>query len=196
MMLSSYLSICEDGDEVIEALYEFIGNCQGFAESGEETGTEVTKADVEAILDECEEKCALRSCIEKAHILNIVEVNGFNRYRELALQIKGNCINLVLPKIEMNTDRRLYIAEELGSMLYEIVKTKLSPEQITHELHRYIPETRNSETSVKLLFRQYFYYVVQYLRRKPEIFTKFNRYMKQAIVMEFFRRIIGQYLLE
>ena len=30
-ILGAYLCACEDGDEVIEALYEFSGNCSGFA---------------------------------------------------------------------------------------------------------------------------------------------------------------------
>lgn len=36
VLLGSYLSICEDGDEVIESLYEFASNCISFPLHGSE----------------------------------------------------------------------------------------------------------------------------------------------------------------
>ena len=57
LLLSSYLSVAEDGDEIIEALYEFVSNCKGFCEPGEETTVQITKEDVNEVLDDCESKC-------------------------------------------------------------------------------------------------------------------------------------------
>ena len=36
VMLSAYMCTAEDGDEIIEALYEFVSNCKGFVEVDEE----------------------------------------------------------------------------------------------------------------------------------------------------------------
>lgn len=43
VLLSSYLCVCEDGDEVIKALYKFIANCEGFADPDEEMTQQVKK---------------------------------------------------------------------------------------------------------------------------------------------------------
>ena len=55
-ILGSYLCVCEDGEEIIDALYEFSGNCKSFFETDEETTTQITKDEFETVLDECDEK--------------------------------------------------------------------------------------------------------------------------------------------
>lgn len=82
MLLASYLSSADDGDEVIDSLYEFVGNCNGFVEADGEITTKVTKEEFETILDECEEKCGLKTCIEKEHVLHVAETDLYNEYRE------------------------------------------------------------------------------------------------------------------
>lgn len=194
LLLGSYLSICEDGDEVVEALYEFVSNCQGFVEADEEMTQQVTKEEFETILTECEEKCGIVSCIEKEHILKVAEIPMINARKEFGMKFKGNNIALALPKIDINTDTKQYIAEELGVIIYDVLKTKISPETLLHELNRYIPETRASKDSARQLFRKYFYSVVQYKDRKPGVYPKFDAHMEQVIDMEFFKRIIKVYL--
>ena len=196
MILASYLSVCEDGDEVIESLYEFGSNCKGFVEADEEMTHQVTKDEFETVLSECEDKCGIQSGIEKEYVLKMVEVPMVQHHREFAMKFKGNDILLFLPRIDVNMDTKQYIAEELGGMLYEMVARKLESDIILHELNRYIPETRNSKESAKQLFRKYFYSVVQYNERKPGLYPKFDAHMKQVLDMEFFRRIISEYLLE
>ena len=63
VLLGSYLSICEDGDEVIESLYEFASNCKGFVDADEYTTKQVTNEEFETVLSECEDKCGIVSCI-------------------------------------------------------------------------------------------------------------------------------------
>ena len=171
VLLSSYLCVCEDGDEVIEALYEFISNCEGFAEADKEMTQQVTKEEFETILDECEDKCGMKKCIELEHILNIAEVDAVNRYDELNFRIRNNYVNLFLPRIDINTDKRQFISEQLGLML-------------------------SSDKTSRQLFKEYFYNVVQYQERKPGIYTEFDEHMKQVIILEFFRNIIVKYLRE
>ncbi|MBR1969476.1 MAG: hypothetical protein IKA17_03875 [Clostridia bacterium] len=195
MLLSSYLMVCEDGDEVIQALYEFVGNCKGFAEADKEMTQQVTKAEFEAVLEECEEKCCLKSCIEKEHTLKTVETEYYNRYREFALRFKENAINLILPRIDINTDIKKYIAEDLGAMLYGVLKTKLSPEYIQQEMERYIPTVRSSKKATRELFKEYIYEVIMYKERKPEIYSKYDEQTQRVIVVEFFKKIINEYLL-
>lgn len=194
VLLASYFAVCEDGEEIIEALYEFAGNCKGFVEADEAMTHQVTKAEFEAVLDECEDKCALKSCIEDSHVLKTAETECYNIYREFTLRFKENNINLILPRIDINTDVRKYISEELGAILYGVLKTKLSTETIQKEMYRYIPETRQSDKPTKQLFKEYFYDVVLYKDRKPGIYLEFDDHMKRVIVMEYYRRIIKQYL--
>ena len=47
VMLSAYMCAAEDGDEVIEALYEFVSNCKGFVEPDEDLTQQVTKEEFE-----------------------------------------------------------------------------------------------------------------------------------------------------
>ena len=124
----------------------------------------------------------------------MVEIPMVNKYREFGMKLEGNDITLILPKIDINIDTKQYIAEELGTILYDVLKSKISPEILLYELNRYIPETRESKDTVKQLFREYFYSVVLYKERKPGIYPKFDAHMKQVLDMEFFKRIIKRYL--
>ena len=81
-------------------------------------------------------------------------------------------------------------------MLYDVIKTKIPPEEIKHEISKYIPETRTADKTVRQLFKEYFYNVVLYKERKPGIYTEFDEHMKHVIILEFFKRIIVQYLRE
>lgn len=194
MILAAYLSVCEDGDEVIESLYEFASNCKGFVEADEDTTHQVTKDEFEAVLSECEDKCGIVSCIEKEHTLKMVEIPLVNLLGGNIHINKNKEITLVLPKVEIYNDTKRYIAEELGTVLYDVLKSKVSPEILLYELNRYIPETRESKDTVKQLFREYFYSVVLYKERKPGIYLKFDAHMKQVLDMEFFKRIIKRYM--
>lgn len=193
-ILSSYMAAAEDGDEVIEALYEFAANCKGFVEAEEEMTQQVTKEEFETVLAECEDKCALVSCIEDSHELNTVEIPMYNQYREFGLKFKNSAINLFLPKIDINKDIREYISEELGLILYNVLVKRLDVDFIRKEMNRYIPETRNEDVKVRQLFKKYFYQVVLYEERKPGIYTKFDDHMRRVIILEFFKRIIAAYL--
>lgn len=196
MILASYLSVCEDGDEVIESLYEFVSNCKGFVQADEDTTQQVTKGEFETILNECEGKCGIQSGIEKEYVLKMAEVPMVQQYREFTMKFKGNDILLFLPRIDIDMDTKQYIAGELGAILYDVLKSKISHETLLREINRYIPETRNSKESARQLFRKYFYSVVQYKERKPGIYPEFDEHMKQALDMEYFRRMIAEYLLE
>ena len=159
----------------------------------ERTG-KITKEELETVLAECEDKCALISCIEDSHMLNVAEVPMYNQYKEFALRFKDNAINLFLPRIEINKNIREYIAEELGLILYKVLKTKFDEEFIQHELYRYIPDARKEELRTKQLFVKYFYQVILYQERKPGIYTKFDDHMRRVIILEFYKRIITAYL--
>ena len=196
VLLSSYLCVCEDSDEVIEALYEFISNCEGFAEADREMTQQVTKEEFETVLDECEDKCGLKTCIEAEHTLNVAEVDAVNRYDELNFRIRNNYVNLFLPRIDINTDKRQFISEQLGLMLYDVIKSKIPPEEIKNEISKYILEARTADKTARQLFKEYFYNVVQYKDRKPGIYTEFDEHMKRVIILEFFRNMIVKYLRE
>ena len=44
-ILGAYFCVCEDGDEIIEALHEFSGYCSGFAVCDSEMTKQITKAE-------------------------------------------------------------------------------------------------------------------------------------------------------
>lgn len=196
VLLSAYLCVCEDGDEIVEAIQEFMDNCRGFIEADKEVTQQTTKAEFEAVLDECEDKCAVRTCIEKEYKLNVAEINMYSENDEMCLKIKENTVNLFLPRIDLNVEPKQYIAGQLGTILYDTLETKFAPEYIRQELNRCIPETRGAEESVRQLFGKYFYDVVLYRERKPGIYPYFNEHTKQIIITEFFKKIILQYLRE
>ena len=194
VMLSAYMCAAEDGDEVIEALYEFVSNCKGFVEPDEDLTQQVTKEEFEEVLNDCEDKCAIMSCIEEAYTINVAEVPMYNRYREFGLRIKNNAINLFLPKIDINTDTKKFIGEELGVILYKVLEKKFTPDYIRHEMNRYISKSRNREEPTKELFKEYFYQVVLYKERKPGIYLEIDDHMRRIFVLEFFKRIIREYI--
>lgn len=192
-MLLAYMSAADDGDEVIDAIYEFVSICRGFVEVDEDNTKQITKGEFEAVLNECEDKCGIESYMEAdGYTLKIAEVSMVQKYRKNSMKFINNEILLFLPRIDKNIDTKQYIAEEIGRMIYETVIRKLKPEIVLRELHRYIPETRNSSESLKQLFRKYFYSVVKYKERKPGIYTKFDEQMKQTLDMEFYCRIMEE----
>lgn len=171
-----------------------MSNCKGFVEPDEDLTQQVTKEEFEEVLNECEDKCAIMSCIEENHTINVAEVAMYNRYREFGLRIKNNAINLFLPKIDINTDTKKFIGEELGIILYKVLSEEFTPDYIRHEMNRYIGESRNREESTKELFKEYFYQVVLYKERKPGIYLEIDDHMRRIFVLEFFKRIIREYI--
>lgn len=196
ILLSAYLSSADDADEVAEALYEFISVCESYYKADEEMTQQITKAGFEAILDECEDKCMLETCIESEYEIKAAEIPAYSECREYDIRFKGNNICVLLPRIDINTDTKEYISDMIGGMLYKIVETKIKPEEIRHEMNRYIPATRNSEESTYELFKQYFYDVVIHKNRKPGIYLEFDDHMRQLFSIEFFKRLMVQYLRE
>lgn len=195
-LLSSYLTVCENGDEVIEALEEFADNCKGFAEANEDMTEQITKAEFETVFYECEEKCGLMSCIEAEHTVNIAEADAESHNREAEIQFTGSHINILLPRIDINKDKTKYIAENIGQMLYDVIAKKLEPDDIRYEINRYIPEVKNRGEPVRELFKKYFYNVLLYKTQKSKVYQDFNEHMRRVIVLEFFKRIIVRYLRE
>lgn len=196
VLLSSYLTVCENGEEVIEALEEFTDNCKGFAEANEDMTEQITKAEFETVLCECEEKCGLMSCVETEHTVNIAETDAESHNREAEIQFTGSHINILLPRIDINTDKTKYIAENIGQMLYDVIAQKLEPDNIRYEMNRYIPEVKNRGEPTRSLFREYFYSVLLYKTQKPKVYPDFDAHMHRVIVLEFFKRIIVMCLRE
>lgn len=196
VLLSAYLSSAEGADEVAEALYEFASICGSYSEANEEMTQQITKAEFETVLDECEDKCMLETCIESEYEIKAAKIPACSECREYDVRFKGNNICVLLPRIDINTDTKKYISDMIGGILYRIVETKIKPEEIRYEMNRYIPATRNSEESTKRLFKKYFYDVVIHKDREPGIYLEFDDHMHQLFSIEFFKRLIVQYLRE
>ena len=85
-------------------------------------------------------------------------------------KLRDTCIDIYegeneIFKIDINTDTKKFIGEELGIILYKLLSEKFTPEYLRHEMNRYIGESRNREESTKELFKEYFYQVVLYKGR-------------------------------
>lgn len=192
-ILSSYMVVAEDGDEVIEALYEFVSNCRMFVEADEEEAVQISKEEFEAVLDECESKCEVLSCIEAEGALNIAELPMLSRSIEICVRDKNDVINVFLPRVNIQEDKEKYIANIVGTTLYRVVSKKFDADYIKHEINRYIPTSRTDERSAKEMFVDYFYDVLKYKDRKPGIYTQFDKHMERVMILEFYRRIIKEY---
>lgn len=192
-ILSSYMVVAEDGDEVVEALYEFVSNCRMFVEADEEETVQISKEEFEAVLDECESKCEVLSCIEAEGTLNIAEVPVLSRSIEICVREKNDVINIILPKCNIQEDKEKYIANIIGTTLYRVISKKFDADYIKHEINRYIPTSRIVERSAKEMFVDYFYDVLKYKDRKPGIYTHFDKHMERVMILEFYRRIIKEY---
>ena len=152
----------------------------------------MTKEKFEAVLDECETKCAAASCIETVCSINIAEIPMQQKKIENMLVKKHNAFNVLLPKLCVHEDRETYISNLLGTMIYAVISAKLSPQYILQEIYRYIPESIKYNKSIKELFCMYFRRVLRYKSRKPGIYTHFDEHMQNVIVMEFYKRIIAK----
>lgn len=196
VILSSYLIATEDGDEVVEALYEFVANCKAFVESDEETAEQITKDEFEAVLDECEDKCSAVSCLEAEHTINIAEVSMTSQCIEFCIREKNDSINIFLPKynIQQFVDKEKYVANIIGTVLFSVISKKLEPEYILCEINRFIPKSRIQDKCVKELFVEYFYDVVKYKEQKPKVYAHFDKHLERVMSLEFYKRIIREYL--
>lgn len=79
-------------------------------------------------------------------------------------------------------------------MFFDSIKGVLGEESVLKEMKRYIPHSRNSDKSVKELFRDFFCYVVKYKERKPGIYAEFDEHMKGVIITAFYTRMSQEYL--
>lgn len=157
---------------------------------------QISKAEFKAGLDECEDKCMLETCIESEYEIKAAEIQAYSECREHDVKFKENKICVLLPRIDIDTDTNKCIFDMIGVILYKIVETKIKPEETRHEMNRYIPVTRNSEELTKTLFKQYFYDAVIHKDRKQEIYLEFDDHMSQLFSIEFFKRLIVQYIRE
>ena len=157
---------------------------------------QITKAEFEVILDECEDEYMLETCIENKYEIKTAEISAYSECRERDVRFKENNICVLLPRIDINTDTKKYMSDTIGGILYKIVETKIRPEVMRYEINIYIPATRNSEESTKKLFKKYFYDVVIHKDRKQGIYLKFDDHMRLLFSIEFFKKLIVQYIRE
>lgn len=188
------MAAADNGDEVVDAMCEFAANCRTFEEPKNSTAEQVTKEEFEAVLDECETKCVAVSCIETEYRINIAEIPIQQKKIENTLVKKNITFNVLLPKLCVHDNKETYISNLIGAMLYEVISAKFSPQYILQEIHRYIPESRKYNKSVKELLCMYFRRVLRCKSRKPGIYTHFDEHMQNVIVMGFYNRVIQVYI--
>ena len=95
----------------------------------------MSKSEFETILDECENKCMLETCIESEYEIKAAEISAYSECREHDVIFKENNICVLLPRIDINTDAKKYISDMIGGMFYKMVETKINPEEIRYEMN-------------------------------------------------------------
>lgn len=155
---------------------------------------QIAKEEFEGVLDHCEEVCAVKTCIETEHIINVAEIPMLCLHNKFAKNEKNNAFNIFLPIINNLDEKQKYISDMIADMFFDSIKGVLGEEYVLKEMKRYIPQSRNSDKSAKELFRDYFCYVVKYKERKPGIYTEFDEHMKGVIITAFYTRMSQEYL--
>ncbi|MBQ3021827.1 MAG: hypothetical protein IJD91_00680 [Clostridia bacterium] len=192
-ILYSYIWACEEGYEIVEALREFYLNCGAFDEADNESTTQITNEEFETVLQECEEKCGTKSCIEYKHKLQTAEMDGVKDSMYGIVSFRPGTVNILLPRIHNSEDKMQYISKIIGDALLEVIQKKIKIQTIKKLMNKLIPETRKSKKDTEDLFVDYFYEVIKYKERKPGIYTKFDSHMHQVIILEFYKQIIKCY---
>ena len=82
---------------------------------------QITKAEFEVILDECEDEYMLETCIENKYEIKTAEISAYSECRERDVRFKENNICVLLPRIDINTDTKKYMSDTIGGILYKIV---------------------------------------------------------------------------
>ena len=101
------------------------------------TAEQMTKEEFEAVLDECETKCAAVSCIETEYGINIAEIPMQQKKIENTLVKKNKAYNILLPKLCVHEDRETYISNLIGTMLYEVIIPQTFKKSI-HEIYNFL----------------------------------------------------------
>ena len=122
------------------------------------------------------------SGIEAEHTVNIAETDAESHNSEGEIQFIGSNINILLPRIDINTDKTKYIAKNIGQMLYDVIAQKLKSDNIRYEMNRYIPEVKNRGEPTISLFREYFYSVLLYKTQKPKVYPDFDAHMHLSLI--------------
>lgn len=94
----------------------------------------------------------------------------------------------------MDADIQKYVAEELGKLLYDVLKYTLEADYIFKELNRYIPETKGVHRTTRSIFAEYFYDAVS--GTEPGNIPNFDARMKRVMTLGYFEKIIGRHLKE
>ena len=134
--------------------------------------------------------------IEEEHKLRTAEVEAYNTCKNFGVRFKNENICVLLPRVDTNANKKKYISDTIGEILYGVIEKRIKPETIRAEMNRYIPGARNDSRNTKELFKKYLYDVVVHKDRKPGIYLEFDDHMRQLFSIEFYKRLIVQYLRE
>lgn len=193
-ILSSYMAVAEDGDEVIEAICEFVANCRTFAEPDMDIYEQVSKEEFEAVLDHCEEVCGVKTCIETEYKINTAEIPLLCSNKTFVKTEKNNAFNIFLPRIGIFEDKQWFVSKMIADMLFDVINKKLGDDYILKEINRYIPLSRRYNCSARELFSLYFIRVITYVERKPDVYDKFDSHMQSVIAVAYYNRMIQEFL--
>ena len=139
-LLYSYLNSPES---FVDLDFEMIGfevECDDWKRINKKDSYQLTKADFLNYLDIFEKRYQLRKSIEEHYKMNVVEMGLKPNLVNSTCVIKGNILNILLPRCENTTDKETALSLVLSRTIMEVMIRKLNGYRVNKILERFIPK--------------------------------------------------------
>jgi len=139
ILLYSYLNSPESFVDLDFELMGFEFECNSWEKINKKISYQIKKEDFLNYLDIFEKRYQLRQAIEKHYELNIVETDLEPKFATSTCIIKGNLINVLLPRCDKRMDKESALSVIFSRIIIEVISRKLSGYRVNTVLKRFIP---------------------------------------------------------
>lgn len=139
-LLYSYLNSPES---FVDLDFEMIGfevECDDWKRINKKDSYQLTKDDFLNYLDIFEKRYQLKKSIEEHYEMNVVEMGLKPNLVTSTCVIKGNILNILLPRCENTTDKETALSLVLSRTIMEVMIRKLNGYRVNKILERFIPK--------------------------------------------------------
>lgn len=139
-LLYSFLNSPESFVDLDFEMFGFEVECDSWKRINKKDSYQLTKTDFLNYLDFFENRYQLRSSIEGHYEINIVEMGLKPRRVTSTCIIKGNVLNILLPRCENATDKETALSLVLSQTIMEVLSRRLNGYRINKILESFIPK--------------------------------------------------------
>lgn len=139
-LLYSFLNSPESFVDLDFEMFGFEVECDSWIRINKKDSYQLTKVDFMKYLEIFEKRYQLRSSIEEHYELNIVEMGLKPRLVTSTCIIKGNVLNILLPRCENTTDKETALSLVLSRTIMEVIFRNLNGYRINKILESFIPK--------------------------------------------------------